>query len=136
MVTIPQKAGEPLSKLGRRALSRRSSPLGGITSFTVPRTKAVSCSRGHIDVAIWKFAADLQPHSLELGCSVPLAFRRIQAANLVGWSGALPHAAFEDLAMAVGGILEKQAARHASAPQRTSEAPVIQPPTLQRLIAG
>ena len=32
---------------------------------------------------------------------IPLEFRRIQAANLVGWSGALPHAGFDELASAV-----------------------------------
>lgn len=31
----------------------------------------------------------------------PLAFRRIQAANLVGWSGAQPHTGFNELARAV-----------------------------------
>jgi formylglycine-generating enzyme required for sulfatase activity len=36
---------------------------------------------------------------------IPLAFRRIQAANLVGWRGALPYAGFEELAGAVTGIL-------------------------------
>jgi hypothetical protein len=35
--------------------------------------------------------------------TIPLAFRRIQAANLVGWTGALPHAGFEELARAVEG---------------------------------
>jgi formylglycine-generating enzyme len=32
---------------------------------------------------------------------IPLAFRRIQAANLVGWSGAQPHPGFDELASAV-----------------------------------
>jgi hypothetical protein len=45
----------------------------------------------------------------------PLAFRDIQAANLVGWTGALPHAGFEELAQGVEGILETSAARSASA---------------------
>jgi len=29
---------------------------------------------------------------------IPLAFRRVQAANLIGWRGTLPHAGFEELA--------------------------------------
>jgi hypothetical protein len=32
---------------------------------------------------------------------IPLAFRDIQAANLVGWAGAQPHAGFDELASAV-----------------------------------
>jgi hypothetical protein len=46
---------------------------------------------------------------------IPLAFRRIQAANLVGWSGALPHAGFEELVRAVEGKLAAPAARNAAA---------------------
>jgi len=37
--------------------------------------------------------------------NIPLAFRRIQAADLVSWSGALPNAGFEELADAVSGVL-------------------------------
>jgi hypothetical protein len=37
--------------------------------------------------------------------TIPLPFRRIQAANLVGWDGALPHAEFEELAAAVAELV-------------------------------
>jgi formylglycine-generating enzyme required for sulfatase activity len=37
--------------------------------------------------------------------TIPLAFRRIQAADLVGWRGALPNAGFDELAEAVSGVL-------------------------------
>ena len=40
---------------------------------------------------------------------IPLAFRRIQAASLVGWSGKLPHTGFEELEQAVEGILTSAA---------------------------
>ena len=36
---------------------------------------------------------------------IPLAFRRIQAANLVGWSGGLPSAQVDELALAVSEVL-------------------------------
>ncbi|MEX2261171.1 MAG: SUMF1/EgtB/PvdO family nonheme iron enzyme [Bryobacteraceae bacterium] len=37
--------------------------------------------------------------------SIPLAFRRIQAANLVAWSGVLPHAGLDELSRAVSEVL-------------------------------
>jgi TIR domain len=57
--------------------------------------------------------------------SIPLWFRRIQAANLVGWSGNLPHAGFEDLTHAVEGILGKPASRHTEAPAVTAAASAL-----------
>ena len=52
--------------------------------------------------------------------TIPWWFRRIQAANLVGWSGALPHTGFADLAHAVEGIL---GARSAQRPVPSEAAP-------------
>lgn len=40
---------------------------------------------------------------------IPLAFKRIQAANLAGWSGMLPSAEFEELARAVSEVLSNTA---------------------------
>jgi formylglycine-generating enzyme required for sulfatase activity len=53
---------------------------------------------------------------------IPLPFRRIQAANLVGWQGALPHAGFDELARGVEGILKTPA------PRRTKGPAVAAPP--------
>ena len=50
---------------------------------------------------------------------VPLAFKTIQAANLVGWSGELPHAQFDELAAAVSDVLFTSAP---SAPHVTTPA--------------
>jgi len=41
--------------------------------------------------------------------NIPLAFNRVQAANLVNWSGVLPSAGFEDLAGAVTEVLARSA---------------------------
>ena len=41
--------------------------------------------------------------------TLPLAFRRIQAANLVDWSGAMPSARFDELAGAVSEVLSSNA---------------------------
>lgn len=41
--------------------------------------------------------------------NIPLAFKRIQAGNLAGWSGALPSAAFDELARAVSEVLSRSA---------------------------
>jgi len=38
---------------------------------------------------------------------IPLLFRRIQAVNLVDWTGVLPNAGFDDLARAVSDVLSK-----------------------------
>jgi hypothetical protein len=62
---------------------------------------------------------------------IPLAFRRIQAANLIGWHGALPHAGFEELARGVQGILATPAAR----PARTSATATASAPARRRVIA-
>jgi len=51
---------------------------------------------------------------------VPLAFNRIQAANLVGWSGVLPSAQFDDLALAVSEVLSTSAS---SAPEPATPHP-------------
>jgi len=61
--------------------------------------------------------------------TIPLAFRRIQAANLVDWRGELPHAEFERLVLAVREVLSAAvplasaaAAPAASAPSPTTAA--------------
>jgi hypothetical protein len=52
---------------------------------------------------------------------IPLAFRRIQAANLVGWSGALPSAQFDELALAVSEVLSSSASPAPDAEQAAAE---------------
>jgi formylglycine-generating enzyme required for sulfatase activity len=54
---------------------------------------------------------------------IPLAFRRIQAANLVDWSGVLPSAGFDELARAVSEVLSNAAplAIAATAPSANAE---------------
>jgi formylglycine-generating enzyme required for sulfatase activity len=59
--------------------------------------------------------------------NIPYRFRRIHAANLVGWKGALPHTGFEDLARAVEGLLATRADRPAKVSTVTAPAPIIQP---------
>jgi formylglycine-generating enzyme required for sulfatase activity len=59
--------------------------------------------------------------------SIPLWFRRIQAANLVGWSGSLPHGGFGDLVQAVEGILAVPAVRPAKVLAAAAPESVIQP---------
>ena len=49
---------------------------------------------------------------------IPLAFRRIQAANLIGWRGEMPNAEFEELALAATALLDRTAA---DAPRRIAE---------------
>jgi formylglycine-generating enzyme required for sulfatase activity len=63
--------------------------------------------------------------------SIPLWFRRIQAANLVGWSGTVPHAGFEELVRAVKGIL----APPGEASAVTAPKSVIQPPAPVEIVA-
>ena len=41
----------------------------------------------------------------------PLAFRRIQAANLIGWNGQLPHTEIDQLTHAVSGYLPEESRR-------------------------
>jgi hypothetical protein len=62
---------------------------------------------------------------------IPLAFRRIQAASLVAWSGALPSAEFDELARAVSQVLSNAASpaleattRRAGATSATTAAPL------------
>ncbi len=50
---------------------------------------------------------------------IPLAFRRIQAANLVSWRGETPNAEFEQLALAVTALLGSP--KPTEVPRRTSE---------------
>ena len=45
---------------------------------------------------------------------IPFGFRRIQAADLVGWSGALPNGGFDELAGAVSGVLGVDIAKPAA----------------------
>ncbi len=52
---------------------------------------------------------------------IPLAFRRIQAANLVGWSGTLPSAQFDELALAVTEVLSSSASQAPDAKQVAAE---------------
>jgi formylglycine-generating enzyme required for sulfatase activity len=56
---------------------------------------------------------------------IPLAFRAIQAASLIGWSGAQPHAEFEKLARAVSKVLGAAAPRARAAVVAASETPVV-----------
>jgi formylglycine-generating enzyme required for sulfatase activity len=48
---------------------------------------------------------------------IPLAFRRLQVADLVGWSGTLPNGGFDELAGAVSGVLGDAAKPAANAAQ-------------------
>jgi sulfatase modifying factor 1 len=56
---------------------------------------------------------------------IPLSFRRIQAANLVDWSGVLPSAGFDELALAVSAVLSNATPRplDASAPSASVDSP-------------
>jgi hypothetical protein len=47
--------------------------------------------------------------------NIPLAFKRIQAANLVDWQGKLPHAGFDEFARAVEGVLAGAASKRTGA---------------------
>ena len=47
----------------------------------------------------------LIPVLIERDVKIPLAFRRIQAADLRDWEGKLPHPGFDNLLKAVAGIL-------------------------------
>ena len=49
---------------------------------------------------------------------LPLEFEHVQTAKLVGWTGALPHAGFEELARGVEGILGTPAAAQPPEPRR------------------
>ncbi len=52
---------------------------------------------------------------------IPLEFRRIQAANLVAWSGASPNADFDELALAVSEVLSSSAPPAPDARQAEAE---------------
>jgi len=54
--------------------------------------------------------------------NIPLAFKRIQAANLVDWSGGLPSAGFDELARAVSEILSHAAPLGSKATGRAASA--------------
>ena len=56
---------------------------------------------------------------------IPLAFRRIQAASLVGWTGKLPSAAFDDVSAAISAIL---GAAQAAPPATLASPPVSKSP--------
>ena len=55
--------------------------------------------------------------------TIPLAFRRIQAADLVGWRGALPNAGFDELAEAVSGVLGEDVAKPVAKAAAATAAP-------------
>jgi hypothetical protein len=55
---------------------------------------------------------------------VPLAFKRIQAANLVGWSGAAPNPELDELLRAVSGILSLTT-KPAESPAEPEKAPIV-----------
>jgi protein TonB len=59
--------------------------------------------------------------------NIPLAFRRIQAANLADWSGVLPSAGFDQLAQAVSDVLSSAKAEKAEKadPARTEWEPPV-----------
>jgi formylglycine-generating enzyme required for sulfatase activity len=59
----------------------------------------------------------LIPVLIERDVKIPLAFRRMQAADLRDWKGKLPHLGFDDLLKAVAGILD----RPVQPGQRTNE---------------
>jgi hypothetical protein len=67
---------------------------------------------------------------------IPLEFRRIHAANLVGWSGALPYSGFEELARAVEGLLGLPAAQPAKVSAAAAPSAIIQPAPPPRLTSG
>jgi hypothetical protein len=61
--------------------------------------------------------------------TIPLPFRRIQAANLVDWNGVLPHAEFDELAGAVAEVLLDSGPQSPVAPAQGANAPVaVLPP--------
>src|SRR6266480_4259027 len=66
---------------------------------------------------------------------IPLAFRRIQAANLIGWQGTLPHPGFDQLVKDISGLIgppsapqfaERSSSAHAR-PHGKSPVPAPQP---------
>jgi TIR domain-containing protein len=60
--------------------------------------------------------------------TIPLGFRAIQAANLVGWNGVLPHAEFDELAGAVAEALSGTGPQSPAVPAQASAAFVSVPP--------
>jgi formylglycine-generating enzyme required for sulfatase activity len=64
---------------------------------------------------------------------IPLAFRQIQAAKLVEWSGSFPNAEFDKLAQAVTEVLARDVPRaSATAHPATAPLPVTRPGSLSR----
>jgi formylglycine-generating enzyme required for sulfatase activity len=61
---------------------------------------------------------------------IPLAFRRIQAADLRDWEGKLPHPGFDNLLKAVAGILGRPLAVQPS--QKTKEVRDVEPEKLAK----
>jgi protein TonB len=61
--------------------------------------------------------------------NIPLAFRRIQAANLADWSGVLPNAEFDQLARAVSDLLSdapRLTFEETARPARAATVPIFQ----------
>src|SRR5215469_133866 len=54
--------------------------------------------------------------------NIPFAFRRIQTANLVGWSGVLPNDQFSELARAVSDVLSNASTTHSDIRPTEAEA--------------
>ena len=48
--------------------------------------------------------------------SIPFAFRRIQTANLIGWSGGLPSDQYDELARAVSDVLSNTVTQESKQP--------------------
>jgi formylglycine-generating enzyme required for sulfatase activity len=67
---------------------------------------------------------------------VPLEFEGLHTADLVGWTGALPHAGFDDLARAVEGILPLPAAQPAKTSAAAVPESIVIQPAAARLVAG
>jgi hypothetical protein len=64
---------------------------------------------------------------------IPLAFRRVQAADLVGWSGILPNAGFDELAGAVSEILAVGASKPPARAATAFAATTPDSPTVERM---
>lgn len=64
--------------------------------------------------------------------NIPLAFKRLQAANLVEWSGVLPSAGFDELARGVSEVLSRLASSAEAAVSGTGAA-ALEAPQMERV---
>jgi formylglycine-generating enzyme required for sulfatase activity len=67
---------------------------------------------------------------------IPLAFERIQAANLTGWRHGSRHSGFDDLVQGIGDILEAGSPRALEAAAASDNALTIEPPPVPSLVAA